>query len=118
VPVGIASLVIGHTTIDERNAERQLAGSIDTDFLTLIITIINAKENAIINARRAPPSWPANASGPNMITMPARANTLAKTTCQRSFSPIMSHARAPLMNGPAALIAMTSATVVRRRALR
>jgi hypothetical protein len=54
----------GRRRRDERYAEGQLAGSIDTDFLTITITIINAMEDVFTNARRAPLRWSVNVSGP------------------------------------------------------
>jgi len=53
-PVGMAELETRHTTIEDKYADRQLAGSIDTDFLSLMITMIKAMKNVCMNPKTAP----------------------------------------------------------------
>jgi len=50
----MAALETGHTTIEDKYANIQLAGSIDTDFLSLMITIIKAMKNVCMNPKTAP----------------------------------------------------------------
>ena len=40
--------------IEDKYADRQLAGSIDIDFLSLMITIIKAMKNVCMNPKTAP----------------------------------------------------------------
>ena len=50
MPVGIAALAKGATTIAERKADRQLAGSIETVFSRPTITTIKASAKVIAQA--------------------------------------------------------------------
>jgi hypothetical protein len=54
LPDGIDQLLAGHTMSEDRNADRQPAGSMETDFFTRMITSITASENVMAKAIAAP----------------------------------------------------------------
>src|SRR5438477_8010482 len=108
---------MGATTTATANADRQADGSIETERLRRMITIMMAMRPVITSANRLPTRWPASTAASNITMTPANATTLATSVVGLSRSAVAAHAMAAVMNGKVALITRTSATVVRRSAL-
>ena len=67
----------GKTATAQANAERQVAGSIETCRFLRITTIIKAISPLIANASKSPRACPLDSGPPNMTTTPIRATPLA-----------------------------------------
>ncbi len=77
-----------------------------------------AMQTVMPKAIRSPIRWPSVTAPPTMMLTPNRATRLAVSVLHGSAMPSHSQPRPAVTNGAAAKITATSATDVRRKALR